>query len=122
MFLSVIGRPRKDKGFNGKVLLERVSKTVMITKMTSHQKNSDDILINSEIKNIMWRNLYMSNQNMTMRELKGIIADTYDLDGFIAERLDLSFEQLVGKNGNKKTASLKDEHMLEIQLMRTDRQ
>ena len=102
MFLSVIGRPRKDKEFNEKVLLERVSKTVMITKMTSHQKNSDDILINSEIKNIMWRNLYMSNQNMTIHELKDIITDTYDLDGFIAERLDLSFEHLVGKNGNKR--------------------
>ena len=56
MFLPVIGCPRKEKGFNGKILLEQVSKTVTISRMVSHQKGSDNVLINAEIKNERWRN------------------------------------------------------------------
>ena len=39
---------------------------------------------------------------MTVRELKDIIADTYELDDFVVEQLDILFEQLVGNDGNKK--------------------
>ena len=50
MFLGVVGRPIPYRGFDGKVLLERVSKDVLVIKQPAHQNFSDDILVNSAIK------------------------------------------------------------------------
>ena len=55
MFMGVFGRPRPDKNFDGRIFLEIISKTYTIKKRTANQRLSDDVLINSEIKNGKWR-------------------------------------------------------------------
>ena len=67
MFMGVADRPRPDKGFDRKILLERVS---------THQRFSDDVNINSLIKNGQWRNLYVPDSSMPcvdLIELIGVI-------------------------------------------------
>ena len=48
--MGITGRPIPEKNFDGRVRLERVSKTVEVKKLTSYQNFSDDVIINSEIK------------------------------------------------------------------------
>ena len=57
IFMGVVVRPRSDKIFDGRILLERVSKTHIIRKNTAHQYFSDDVIINSEIKAGKWKYL-----------------------------------------------------------------
>ncbi len=38
MYLRVVGRPCADKGFNGRILLERVSEERTIQKQSKHQR------------------------------------------------------------------------------------
>ena len=51
MILGVVGRPRIDKDIDCQILLERVCKLEKITRKTTHQDFSDDIFINTKIKN-----------------------------------------------------------------------
>ena len=51
MFIGVVGRPRPDNNFDYRIFLERISKTYIITKRIANQRFSDDVLINSKIKN-----------------------------------------------------------------------
>ena len=45
MFMGVVGRPKIDKNSDGRILLDRVSKTRAIKEKT-HQSFSDDVIIN----------------------------------------------------------------------------
>ena len=47
MFMGVVGRPREDKGFNGKIYLKRVSEEVSLQKRATNQNFSPDRNINS---------------------------------------------------------------------------
>lgn len=58
MFLGVINRPILHTWFDGKVLLERVSKEVEVTKLTAHHYFSNDVLIITKIKNSEWIQLF----------------------------------------------------------------
>jgi len=55
--MGVVGRPIKDRGFDGRIHMERVSKTVKVKKMTAHQIFCDDVIINQQIKQRSWRDL-----------------------------------------------------------------
>ena len=58
MFLGVVGRPTPYRNFDGKALRERVSEDVLVTKQTAHENFSDDVLVNSAIKEGEWRRLF----------------------------------------------------------------
>ena len=121
MFLGCIGRPRPDKGFDGKILLERISETTVVTKMTANQNFSDDVLINSEIKQGKWKDLYVDG--MPIGELRDLIEEHYCLDGFVGNRLDFVYRQLVGDRGNTKLVSIdygKDLSQYEIRIHQTN--
>ena len=50
MFLGVIGRLIPHRAFTGKILLERLSKSVEVGQLTGNTSVSDDVLINYKIK------------------------------------------------------------------------
>ena len=57
--MGVVGRPRPDKNFDGRIFLERISKTCTIKKRTTNQRFSNDDLINSEIKMVSGDNFIL---------------------------------------------------------------
>ena len=46
----MVGRPISHRGLAGKVLLERVSKEVVVSKLIAYQNFRDDVLLNDAIK------------------------------------------------------------------------
>ena len=55
MFMGVITRPLPRRNFDGKILLERVSEQVEVTRQTAHTNFTDDVLMNTSLKNGKWR-------------------------------------------------------------------
>jgi len=45
MFLGVVAKPNKDRGFDGKIHLERISKQFMVEKRTAYQRFSEDQIL-----------------------------------------------------------------------------
>jgi len=88
MFLGSIDRPRPKYGFDGKILLKRISEKWKVTRETSNQKFSDDAFINSEIKDGEWKSLHVDG--MTCGELTMFFEKYYDLDEFIGDRLEIT--------------------------------
>ena len=100
IFIGVVGRPRSDKNLDGRIFLEIISKTYTIKKRTANQRFSDDVLINSEIKNGKWRQFYVPE--MICDDLRKIVGDAYELEDYIIDRLEFSYKKLIGKKGNAK--------------------
>lgn len=61
-------------GFDRLILLERISRQKSITQKTAHTNFTNDVLINTKIKNGKWNQLY--TDGMKMDELKDLITDT----------------------------------------------
>ena len=87
--MGVVGRPRPDKYFDGRIFLERIRKTYTIKKRTANQRFSDDVFINSEIKNGKWRQFFVSK--MICDDLRKIVGDAYELEDYIIDRLEFSY-------------------------------
>ena len=106
MFLGVVGRPIPHCCFDGKVLLERVSEDILVTKQTAHQNFSDDILINSAIKGGEWRRLFEGKLVLSADEIITTVSEFYDLDEVVSTRLEVSYTSFVGNSGNTKDIKL----------------
>ena len=70
MFMGVVGRPREDKGFNGKIYLKRVSEEVSLQKRATNQNFSPDRNINSDLKNGVWRMLFPGGNGVICAEMR----------------------------------------------------
>ena len=111
MYMGVVGRPRTvgERHFDGRIMLERISKTETVKKRTKHQRFTNDAIANYELKNGKWKDLYVADSNMTVGEFCEVIAETYDLDGDVADRLELHYEDWTqGQKKTKKIKPLKD--------------
>ena len=49
MFMGVIARPREDRNFDGKILLERVSEEKTLTRNSTNQNFSVDLNVNTHL-------------------------------------------------------------------------
>ena len=58
IFIGCVGRPVTDRGFDGRTHIERVSKTVVVSKLTAHPKFTYDVLVNLQIKGGSWQDLH----------------------------------------------------------------
>ena len=112
MFIGVVARPQPAKGFNGRIHLERISEQVKVTKRTAHHRFTDDRLINSELKNENWRNLYLIDSDITTRQLAEEIGVVYDLERAIVDRLEFCYTTFIGDSGNSKLVAFKDDQRL----------
>ena len=100
MFMGVVGRPIPHRNFNGKIFLERVSERIPVSKITSHQNFTDDVIINQAIKNGEWRSLFESEAHLLVSEIITQISQTYALDDCVSDRLELQYSTFIGNAGN----------------------
>ena len=107
MFMGVVGRPIPHRGFDGKIFLERVSKTKYITMCTAHTNFSDDALVNAEIKNGDWRKLIPALHS-NLEEIKILFYDNYDLEDAVIDRLEFFYVTKIGNKGNVKDVRIED--------------
>ena len=106
MFMGVVGRPLPEKGFDGRVHLERVSKTEEVKSLTAHQNFSDDVILNCEIKDGGWKKLHTNG--ICVEDMKDLLQATYDLDDAIIERIKFQYKTKVGEKGNTKVVRISE--------------
>ena len=80
VFMGVIARPLLHRNFDGKILLERASEQVEVTRQTAHTNVTDDVLINTSLKNGEWRILFQDITPVSMDYLVQTIVEHYCFD------------------------------------------
>ena len=95
--------------------MKRVSKRKTITKRSRNKRFSVDVLVNGALQQGEWRDYY--TEGTTIGDLLETIVATYDLDEFVAERLEMSYISHT-RGGASKRVLLKAEDLIEG--MRTD--
>ena len=106
MFMGVVGRPINEKNFDGKIHLERVSKTVEVTKLTAHQNFCDDVVVNCQIKQGGWRDLHV--EGMSLDEMRDAMKHHFALDDAVCDRIEFIYKTKIGRKGNTKEVRIKD--------------
>jgi len=92
MYLGVVANPNMEQGFNGKIFLKRVSKQQAYKEMSHNQNFSDDAGINGTIKDGKWKDVLPDDGNgMTLAEMREMLAQLYDLDDDIRDRLVIRY-------------------------------
>jgi hypothetical protein len=106
MYLGVVGRPKTvdGKNFNGRIMMERIGKTVPVKKLTKHQRFSTDALINQEIKTGGWKKLHIPGMT-TVDTICEHMVEAFELLDVVGHRLEFHYEDW--SQGIKKTKSLK---------------
>jgi hypothetical protein len=115
MFLGIVACPQEDHAFDGRIFMKRVSKRKTITKRSRNKRFSVDVLVNGALQQGEWRDYYTAGA--TIGELLETIVETFDLDEFVAERLEMSYVSHT-RGGTSKRVLLKAADLIEG--MRTD--
>ena len=108
MFMGVVGRPIPHREFDGKIFMERVSRTKFVTTATAHTNFSDDALVNDAIKKGDWR-LLVDDIAETVEDLSNLLTGSYNLEESIIDRLEFYYITKIGGNGNTKKVVLEDD-------------
>lgn len=87
--MGVVRMPAPHRQFNGMVFLERVSKRVSVSKITSHQNFTDQVIINQVIKNGKWRGLFDTETHLLVFDALTGISTTCTLDNCVLDRSKL---------------------------------
>lgn len=106
MFLGIVINPNDDHNFDGRIHLERVSKSKRANKTLHHQRFSFDINVNTEIKNDGWRDVITKDQGITIDEHIAIIGEYYKLHPDIIDCMVFNYKTLIGENRNSKEVYL----------------
>eukprot|EP00985_Skeletonema_marinoi_P025375 scaffold18595_cov141-Skeletonema_marinoi.AAC.1 len=85
MFLGAVAKPIPERNFDGKIYLERISKTETYKKMTTNQNFSHHAPTNELLKKGDW--CKHASEGMTLQTLRSTLQEKYDLESSIAERL-----------------------------------
>ena len=109
MFMGIVGRPIPHRDFNGKIFMERVPRTRLVTTATAHTNFSDDALVNDAIKKGDWK-LLVDSLLTTIEDLRNLIAGSYNLEGSIVDRLEFYYVTKIGGNRNTKKVVLEDDN------------
>ena len=105
--MAVVGRPRKEYNFDGKIWLQRVSEEVTLQRRTTNQNFTDNVSINTYLKQGGWHLLYPEGDNITCDEMIGIIASQYGLEVAVADCLVFTYKICIGDQDNTKIVILK---------------
>ena len=90
MFLGVVARPQRDKNFDGKIHIKRVSHMKKLLQMSRRTSYSDDAYVQAELKQGLWHNLHVAD--MTFNELADAIISHYSLEEHVAARLEFVYK------------------------------
>jgi hypothetical protein len=94
MYMGVIALPVPQKGFNGKIMIKRVSKEAEQQKGTSFTHTfSDKYEITHKIKNVGWCDCYHGDfgKDIKVDDFLWDIKMEYELEDKVATRLVLSY-------------------------------
>ena len=118
--MGVVANPIPSKNFDGKIFLERVSKTEEYKKMTHNQNFTDDASANGLLKDGDWIELVVPG--MLLGDLKEAIVQHYSLDEDVGERLILKYYRGTSHSDKAKAVYLKndDDPVPEVGLLRMD--
>ena len=101
MYLGVVARPRtftvgqfKGRSFNGRIMLERISKTKLVKSKTKHSRFSQDAIVNYDIKGGGWKKFYTAG--MSVQDMIDTIVYVHELDEYVAERLEFHYVHYTG--------------------------
>ena len=86
MLLGVIARPNNDRGFSRKILLERVSEDYTLICGAQNQNFSDDVLVNSHLKNNGWQEV-LPGEEITYREMNNIVSEAFGIEDAVSDRI-----------------------------------
>ena len=102
MFLGIVAPPCKEKKFDGKIYIKRISKTETTQKTSYNQHFDDSYIVNNEIKTGDWK-LMCYHPDMTVGTLTYNIEQVYDLDDDISDRLTFTYitHSIFGKKEGK---------------------
>ena len=92
------------RNFDDKILLERVSIEVVVTKLTLHTRFSDDVLVNIAIKN-EWRMMFNQSEFLSSDELISTAALNYCLEKEILDCIKIYTTTFIGDNFNSNLLS-----------------
>jgi hypothetical protein len=110
MFIGVIAEPDENQQFDGKILIERVSNERELTRTTSRNKFHHDRHINDALKPGEWKELYPDNPTILTSEFIRLIADSYDLNEEMEDKLCLQYVTYI--RGVKQTITLGENEFL----------
>ena len=109
--MAVVARPIPHRNFDGKVFMERVSKTKYIQKETAHKNFSDDAIINDILKFGEWRTQF-HDEDIMVQEMIEILVQCYLLEDAISDRIEIYYTTKIGMNGNTKNVVIPREEMI----------
>jgi hypothetical protein len=89
MFIGVVAEANAEHEFDRKVMIERIAEGKVLRQSTYRNHFHFDRHINDEIKSGGWKQLYPDDPNILVSELIAIIANNYDLEEEVEERLCL---------------------------------
>ena len=101
MLMAIGGRLLAHRNFDGKIHLERVSKSRLITTRTSHHNFSDDVIVNDKIKSDSWKDI-VSQTDIYGFDLIHLLEETCNLEGYILDRIGFFVMTKIGQKGNTK--------------------
>ena len=90
MYLGVVANPIPSRDFNGKIFLDRVSRTERYKNATCNQNFTDIASVNADIKAGKWYE-HVNGESMKLSDLKDKVALAYNLDDDIKDRLVIRF-------------------------------
>ena len=102
MYLGVVANPISSQNFDGKIFLQRVSKTEQYKQKSHCQNFSDDAQCNAFIKSGAWYDDVAGYvvDGTTLLDVKQAIATNYGVDSAVLDRLVL--RQQIGRGKKKK--------------------
>ena len=118
MFLGVVACPQPSNNFDGRVCLHRVSKTKILGRATRNKRFSVDVdVVQAFASGECIRNV--AAEGMTVAELLEEVATQYDLDGYVADRLVIGYDNY-SEGGIKKWKALAPTDVIDELGMRID--
>jgi hypothetical protein len=92
MFIGVVAEAVAEREFDGKIMMERIAEDKVLRRATYRNYFHYDRHINDEIKSGGWKQLYPDDPNISTSEFIRIIAQNYELDEEVEERLCLRYD------------------------------
>ncbi len=106
MFIGAVANPVPERNFDGKIYLERISKTQKYKRMTCNQNFTYNAPKNVLLKEGDW--IKHVKEDMTLLGLRSALQEEYDLDDCIKERLVIHYH-IPGRDGKDKSVYIDDE-------------
>ena len=120
MYMGVVAAPNAPRNFDGRIYLKRVSTKKKQARASRNKRFSPELQVNEELSNGGWRRLLPDDGDITGREALDTLIDVYELDEFIAERLEFYFITHTGRDLKPQNKKITDTQRLNELGIRKD--